>query len=150
MAAYHLTVTEFPIGLLDATDRYFRRRPWRADWVDKAQRWVGDAAAVYGVPPVTLCHTIPAEAAGSGCYLPALGEIRMPKPSVVTLFHEFRHALQHHRPHDTQYRLDPAADPAEDDARAWSLSLFHQVRPRLLATAIETGRVFYITSLDVT
>ena len=100
MAAYHRTVTEFPAPLLDATDRYFRRRPWRADWVDKAQRWVGDAAAVYGLPAITLRHTSPAEAAGSGCYLPAFGEIRMPKPSVVTLFHEFRHALQHHRSHD--------------------------------------------------
>jgi len=149
MAAYHRTVTEYPAPLLEVTDRYFKQRPWRADWVDKAQGWVTDAAEVYGLPGLTLRHTSPAEAAGSGCYLPILGEIRMPKPSVVTLFHEFRHAIQHHRPSDVHYWLDPTAQPAEDDARAWSLSLFHQVRPQLLASAVEAGSVFYIIPEDL-
>ena len=149
MVAYHRAVTELPAPLLDATDRYFRTRPWRADWVEKAQQWVSDAAGIYDLETVALRHTSPRDAAGSGCYLPAHNEIRIPKASVVTLFHEFRHALQHHRPDDPQYRVDRAAPAAEDDARAWSLSLFQQVRPQLLVAAVESGRVFYISTEDL-
>ncbi len=149
MSAYHLSVTDFPPTLIHATDRYFRRRPWRNDWEPKAQAWIDTAADLYELPTITVAHTSTAEAAGSGCYLPARNEIRMPKASVVTLFHEFRHAIQHHQPDETWHRVDPTAPAAEDDARAWSLSLFHQVRPQLLASAVEAGRVFYISPEDL-
>ena len=150
MTAYHQKVTEFPPALLAVTDRYFRCRPWRSDWVTKGNDWIAAAAAVYEMPPITMRHTSTIEAAGSGCYVFANNEIRMPKASVVTLFHEFRHAIQHHQPDELWYRVDETAPPAEDDARAWSLSLFHQVRPQLLASAVEAGRVFYVAPEDLT
>ena len=150
MAAYHLAVATFPETLLTGTDRYFRQRPWRADWVTKAQDWAGGAADSYRIPVPRLRHTSASAALGSGCYLPRYNEIRLPHASVVTLFHELRHALQHHRPDLGWYQVDPTAEAAEDDARAWSLSLFHQVRPDRLAAAVAAGRVFYITPQDLT
>ena len=149
MTAYHHAVTEFPPSLVHATDRYFRRRPWRTDWVTKGQAWLDIAADIYDLPAITLSHTTADEAAGSGCFVPSRSEIRMAKASVVTLFHEFRHAIQHHQPDELWYRVDETAPPIEDDARAWSLSLFHQVRPQLLASAVEAGRVFYISPEDL-
>jgi hypothetical protein len=150
MTAYHHAVADFPPSLIHVTDRYFRRRPWRSDWVTKAQAWLDTAADVYDLPAIGLVLTTRREAAGSGCYLATRNEIRMPKASVVTLFHEFRHAIQHHQPDEVWYRVDETTPAVEDDARAWSLSLFHQVRPQLLASAVEAGRVFYITHEDLT
>lgn len=150
MTAYHIAVAEFPMELLEETDRYFRRRPWRPDWVAKAQEWIDAAADVYNIPAPTLRHTSAATAGGSGCYVGRYNEILMPHASVVTVFHEFRHALQRHIPDVPRFRVDRSAPAAEDDARAWSLSLFHQVRPGRLAAAVAAGRVFYITPEDLT
>ena len=46
-------------------------------------------------------------------------------------------------------RFDPPHLRHEEDARAWSPSLYHQVRPDLLARIVGQGRIFHITTGDL-
>jgi hypothetical protein len=62
-------------------------------------------------------------------------------PSVITLIHETRHALQAKEKGAAMITQD-----VERDARAWSLSLYYQVRPNLLKRLVREGRVFHIYS----
>ena len=80
--------------------------------------------------------------AGSGYYVPATNTIHMAHPSVITYLHEFRHAMQ------AQGFAGEFRD-AEDDARAWSLSLYYSVAPRSLRRLVEAGQVYHLTAEDL-
>lgn len=112
---------------------------WTAVGVDgqweKSRRWLTEVSAVYGVTVPTLHKQ--ARGAGKGYYRADTNSIHMPYPSIVTLLHEFRHAYQHSHPS----RM--VADK-EDDARAWSLSLYYRVAPRTLRRLAAQGRVLYM------
>jgi len=51
--------------------------------------------------------------------------------------HEFRHHYQHHR-HNVEFGA------MEDDARAWSLSLYHTVAPRRFRYLVENNMVIHL------
>ncbi|NPV28347.1 MAG: hypothetical protein HPY58_01565 [Firmicutes bacterium] len=70
-------------------------------------------SALYHIPMPLLFITANC---GSGCYDPAINAIFLPKFSVTTLAHEFRHALQNKKP----IRVWSVAQ-AEEDARGWEL-----------------------------
>ena len=76
------------------------------------------------------------------------GTIMLPPTlSVVTLFHEFRHHMQ---ATGAAVRLDRANEQqAEEDARAWSLSLYYRSRPALFRRAVENGRIYHLTVADL-
>lgn len=122
---------------LDATRRLIRG--WTATDADgqweKSRRWLQEVSLIYGMRTPTL-HKQP-RGAGSGYYRSATNGIYMPFPSIVTLLHEFRHAYQYSHPS----RM--VADK-EDDARAWSLSLYYRVAPRTLRRLATEGRVFFM------
>ena len=143
---YHLRFTNFNQATLDATDAYFRSNPWKGDSAHKlakAQRWVDTVAAIYGIDAPTVAIVEPAECSGMGCYLPTSNQIRLPKVSVTTLLHEFRHAMQHLTPCRMVQAIYGDARH-EEDARAWSLSLFWLVRPDRFARMVSAGRILYV------
>lgn len=102
-------------------------------------KWVGEVTEVYGMMRPVL--TVDPEA-GAGYYLIRRNEIVMSKPSIVTLLHEFRHAMQRQGKAGRQFR------GVEDDARAWSLSLYWLVAPRLLKRLVAEGKILHTTPAD--
>ena len=85
MTAYHHAIADFPPSLIHVTDRYFRRRPWRTDWVTKAQAWLDIAADIYDLPAITLSHTTAAGA--SGMALLDAGSIELKGKSEIVPIH---------------------------------------------------------------
>lgn len=71
---------------------------------------------------------------GGGIYSPSERKITLyHKFSLVTLFHEFRHHLQNEK------KLDLYKNDIEEDARAWSVSLFATALPRSYENAVSKG-----------
>lgn len=110
-----------------------------AGWSAKTDRqrqeamrlWLDQATTIYQIAPVRL--TI----GNDDFYAPLDRKITMSKPSVITLLHEFRHHFQAERP--TLWSGD-----VEEDARAWSLSLYHATAPRTLKALAQANRVFHL------
>lgn len=121
---------------------------WRR--YDEETRWAGMLALVimlscdergYGGRGFKTPAVVRNEHAGHGFYNQLTNEIHMSYPSIITLLHEFRHAMQHQR---------CAGDwrDAEDDARGWSLSLYYLAAPRTLERLVREGRVLHTTIAD--
>lgn len=68
-----------------------------------------------------------------GCYSPIDNIIVLPKYSLVTLLHEFKHALQHHKNKINN----------EEVARGWSISLFYLSSEKAYNNAVRKGLLFY-------
>lgn len=105
--------------------------------LDKMQKWLTAVSMIYRIDKPLLvldAHS------GYGYYHLARHSIHMPYPSVVTLLHEFRHAMQR------KLGAGQGKDP-EDDARAWSLSLYHAVAPQTLARLGSQGAIFFVDDL---
>ena len=79
--------------------------------------------------------------AGFGYYMPSTNEIHMSKPSIVTLLHEFRHAMQ------AQNKAGHWRDE-EHDARGWSLSLYFKIAPRTLKRLVAEQKVLHMSVAD--
>jgi len=77
------------------------------------------------------------EVFGPGRYVVRSHTIEMSHFSVVTLLHEFRHAMQY-RPGIADVRPG-----SEEDARAWSLSLFRLAAPRRFRRMCDAGRIIH-------
>ena len=71
--------------------------------------------------------------AGRGCYNHVLNQIEMPKFSLVTFLHEFKHMLQHKK-HKPQ---------SEVVARGWSLSVFKQASPKHYRRAVRKNLLLF-------
>jgi hypothetical protein len=137
--------------IIDATGFLFDARPSSNGDLAACQRWLAEVSAVYRIPTPGLAVVPPGQCAGSGCYLPATNQILLPKVSVLTLLHEFRHAVQHHRPDLRFLQTGPADGPwFEHDARGWSMSLFRTCQPRLFDRLARQNRIFYVTAGDLT
>jgi hypothetical protein len=105
--------------------------------MDKMHTWLDGASSIYRMEPPRLNLD---RGSGHGCYYPGRNTIHVPYPSVVTLLHEFRHAMQH------QKGAGRGVD-IEDDARAWSLSLYYLVAPRTLTRLGSEGAIFFVNDL---
>lgn len=110
----------------------------------KMNAWLTQGAEIYGIPRPNLIQD---SRAGYGCYQLATNNICMSKPSVITLLHEFRHALQNHQ-RATGFNNDPRQ--VEPDARAWSLSLYYRVAPRSFRRLVAQGSIFFVSTNDLT
>lgn len=98
--------------------------------------WLAQVANIYAIPVPTL--EVSPDAGHNGRYDRLANTIILTKLSFTTLLHEFRHAMQN----NTAGACIPAGATAnwEDDATAWSLSLYYKIAPvtyRKLATAGE-------------
>lgn len=110
----------------------------------KMNKWLTEAAELYQIARPDLIKDV---GAGEGCYLIVENQIRVSKESVVTLLHEFRHALQTHR-RASGFSYNPLR--VETDARAWSLSLYYKVAPRSFRRLVTEGAIYHISVNDLT
>jgi hypothetical protein len=69
-------------------------------------------------------------------YYPSEETIGLPKGSLVSFLHEFRHHMQKHR-------LQANPD-IEEDARGWSISMFAEAEPDYFRAAWEDGRIMFM------
>lgn len=148
MPAYHLVFENLHPRTLAATKRLMDARPHsqsRRKQLALMRTWLQEVSAVYGLKTPAIGFN---KRAGHGIYLPEANTILMPHYSTVTLLHEFRHAMQHHTRRVKVLKLYEG-DPTEEDARAWSLSLYHQVNPRGLRRLVEARKVYHLTLADL-
>jgi hypothetical protein len=121
---------------LDATRRLIRG--WTSVGVDgqweKSRLWLAEVSVIYRMNQPKLKKT---SWAGQGCYEALTNTIHMKYPSITTLLHEFRHAYQFSHPS----RL---VDDVEDDARAWSLSLYYKIAPRTVRRLASQGKILFL------
>lgn len=141
---YHKSFSNLKPEILALADDLFKARPSRLN-EDEAKRlfekWMSQASAMYGVESPKFTWDPMATFAGGGEYRPDTKTMAMSKVSVTTFLHEFRHHLQ--------FEGAPMIDPdIEEDARAWSLSLYYAVRPNLLKKMVQQGRIFHIDHAD--
>ena len=103
-------------------------------------RWIRESSKSYNIASPQLYWGDIADAAGGGFYDSKKNIIVMSptRASLITLMHEFRHTLQ------AAGVPDMISEDKEIDARAWSLSLYYQVRPLLLKKLVLEGKVFHI------
>jgi hypothetical protein len=102
--------------------------------------WVKKASEIYGMeaPKFYLIGGKDGKdgyrATGGGCYIPSHHEIHIfKKASLTTLLHEFRHAMQF------QQNVKKFRNDHEEDARAWSVSLYRLSAPNSYKRAVEKG-----------
>lgn len=136
---YHQRFTRFKPATVNATKVLMRG--WRDATADerltKAKAWVEEVAALYGMRTPQLVLN---PRAGQGHYQPWNNEIHMAYMSIVTLIHEFRHAMQ-------VQRGDGRGRDPEDDARAWSLSLYYRTAPRAFVRLARAGEILFCESV---
>lgn len=110
---------------------------------EKMQEWLNEASRVYGMRPPVLTIDPRAHA---GFYDRGRNEIHMAYPSIVTVMHEFRHAMQKQ---DKATGWDGRWATIEDDARGWSLSIYFRVAPRLFKRLVSEGKILFVTMEDL-
>ena len=145
--AYHTRFTHLHPKVISRTATLVRAKPWAAD--DEAQEYmarefVTDLAAVYGfdVPDVQIRATDSIAFITDGYFDPGTWKIVLPRFSVVTLLHEFRHAMQHADVAGATFWPDRMEN--EHDARAWSCSVFYRAAPRRFRRMAREGRLLYV------
>jgi hypothetical protein len=141
---YHLRFRNFHARALTATQQLLRARPSQLDETGRHEvfrAWVDEISDIYGMERPDLQWDTDADMGGGGFYRAADHSITMSPnhPSVVTLIHETRHALQH-----KQCGAPMITDDVERDARAWSLSLYFRVRPNQFTRLARAGRIFHV------
>lgn len=142
---YHRRFQSFRRGTVEATRQFLNGpRNDRDAFLAGARDWVRTVSAEYNMtPPVIRYEGEAGEAYGYGCYSPADHEIVLRYPSRMTVLHEFRHAMQH-QPGVEMVPSTHGDIQIEEDARAWSMSLFAQARPRLFERLVAEGRVLHV------
>jgi hypothetical protein len=108
-----------------------------------AEIWLMEVCNIYGIKTIPTLEFNPSEggyhSTGGGTYRPANAHITLYKKfSLVTLLHEFRHHMQSTKQGMTLHRNDH-----EEDARAWSVSLFKLATPKMFANAVEKGLLHF-------
>ncbi len=143
MPAYHLHFRRFNHWTLIATEELFASKPWEGtplQQVAKLARWSDRVSDIYNLPAPSVVYFpgLPGEH-GGGAYTPENQVIWLAKPSIITMFHEFRHHMQ----------LARGQKSTEEDARGWSLSLYYRVRPQMFKRLVRQGRVHGMTVRDL-
>lgn len=148
MARYHERFQRLKLDTIMATKALFAHHFYRLTDEEKQRRfeqWLADVSSIYGLPVPSFKLGSEAEAHGSGVYHIISQQIILPKYSIVSLMHEFRHHMQSTLP----VRLPSTLDAIEDDARAWSLSLFYAAKPRLFEKSVREGKIFFVSPEDL-
>ena len=145
---YHRRFTKFHARTLAATEALFAARPSTLTVEARHEaftKWVAEMSDIYRMPAPRLVWNAVADLSGGGFYTAAEHSITMSPnhPSVTTLMHEFRHAMQ------TIDGIPMVDEDIEVDARAWSLSLYFTVRPALFTRLVREGRILHIDPQDL-
>jgi hypothetical protein len=145
---YHKVFTEFNEDAFARTKALFESRPSLQTPEERVvifENWVNDMSDIYNMSRPRFIWDEDTQWAGGGIYRHHDHAIIMSKSrqSVITLIHEFRHALQL-----TKHGEDMKYRDREDDARAWSLSLYYLLKPTLLEKLVREGKVYHIKPED--
>ena len=143
MKQYYETYDDFSEPLREVTGAFLDSNPWRgtdAEKMAKFTKWLRTASEIYDVPEPTLIVR-PMEAAIRGFYQNHLQLIVLYTFSATVLFHEFRHHLQFCGKAGVDIN---DVHMIEHDVRAWSHSLYYQVRPKRFLKAFKEGKVGFI------
>ena len=130
---YHLMFRHIHPKTLDAIRRAKEKGVWRVPEQEGfriLREMFEEISAVYGIPTPSLVksnyehYLIPAERIG------------LPKVSLVSALHEFRHHMQ-------KYGFQHY-DDVEVDARGWSISAFRLALPEDFEKAWKRGRIWFM------
>lgn len=160
MSRYHLRIKKFHPKTLEHTETLMASKPWKQEDavanLDEFEKWLASVSLVYGVeqPSLSISED-PIILMSRGGYFE--NTITLPKFSVMTLMHEYRHHMQFHglSPVALEDRAEwsdeflASASPTEEDARAWSCSLFYKVRPHLFRRSVREGKILYVEAEDL-
>ena len=139
---------EFPVPAIQATRTLISRKPWLGNRdknptqheiavsVCSFLSWIDEVSRAYEIAPPQF-RLGQARPGSLGGYAPAFHTIIMPKFSVITLAHEFRHAWQW----QTKKHID-SVHRAEEDARAWPASLVYIANPEFYMNAVGKDGVY--------
>lgn len=141
---YHVRFTKFHIKTIEATKHLFTLRPsvlTHSERSNAFKEWVDTISEIYDMESPEFYWDEEADYGGGGYYRPLDHSITMSPnhPSIVTLIHETRHALQH-----KEKGAPMITEDIERDARAWSLSLYYKVKPNLFKRLVNEGRILHI------
>lgn len=142
---YHKKFSRFhpkTIRLFKALRLNWSRLDEEQKWL-QMQRFVMGASEIYGMeyPTVKISRF-----AGDGYYSTLENKIFMSKPSIITVVHEFRHAMQMQ---GKARGWSGREIDVEHDARGWSLSLYYKVAPITFRRLVRSGKVFHIEPSDL-
>jgi len=169
--SYHLIFPDIKGSVIQRVKRFIDvDGPWRGtreERIEKYKQLVIDLSAIFDISPAPTCNIVhPQEVSlvGSGIFMPprtddrgrvivgAGGHLALPKGSVVTVLHEFRHGMQHHL--NVQQRGIPSPEREEygpiegglheEDARAWSLSIYYLVDPSRFILGVRRGIIYHL------
>lgn len=131
------------VEVVMATRELVRAKLWRSTMEEQGHaidKWIETVSRSYGIPQTAVRF---APLSVLGAFIPAQGEggmIVMDHFSVVTLLHEYRHAMH--------FLGVDSAPGGEEDARAWSLSLFRLAAPRRFRRMRDMGRLAFLRPVD--
>ena len=130
---YHLMFQDISSQTLEVV-RYVKERGlWSVgeeEGFELLKEMFSKISAVYGFPTPGLIKS------GHEHYLTPLERIGLPRVSLVSALHEYRHHMQKH--HRKRY------EDVEVDARAWSISTFHLALPEDFDSAWRKGLIWYM------
>lgn len=131
---YHLMFPDISSQTLDTVRYIIRDRGlWRVpkeEGFDLLREMFSKISRVYGFPTPGLIES------GHEHYLIPLERIGLPRVSLVSALHEYRHHMQKY--HRKRF------EDVEVDARAWSISTFHLALPEDFDKAWRNGRIWYM------
>lgn len=137
-ARYHEYFTNLHTQTLAIVKEYVNDGLWRVDkdeGFDMMDEMVNDIADVYDMPhprgPIESDHE---------WYRPATETIGLPKPSLVSCLHEFRHHMQ--------YNGKQHYNDKEDDARGWSVSVFKMALPSHFDSAWRRRLIWFLPEYE--
>lgn len=139
---YSTAFKNINVKTIEATKLLPKAGIWKNDVspiqkIQACENWIKAVSEIYEVEvPEFRFDTseVMYQTTGGGHYEPWANRITLfMKFSMVTLLHEFRHHLQHTK-RVTMYKNDN-----EEDARAWSVSLYKLACPKSYQNAVNKG-----------
>jgi len=131
--AYKDKVKNFNSDLLSISRKLIDNKIYRQNKKTQKimmEKWLEKASEIENVD---IPNLILEDEDDAGHYSQLTQTISLPKTSLVTLFHEFRH-------HVLCERQLPST---EKEARSWSVSLFYKISPSLYYQAVKKGILYF-------
>lgn len=137
----------FPDSILVLTKRFMEMHPSRRDTpISVFNIWAHGAALAFEVPEVDVMY-VP-HPAGIGEYKPetqmGIATIRLHKPSMISLFHNFRHHMQA----NSEFNYDSPEHEGQD-AQAWACSLYYVCNKTKFRKAVRKGMIAGVSPADL-
>jgi len=157
---YHKRFKNFNPKTVEATKELFRARPSQLVLEDVEvvfKKWIADISKVYDIPTPDfvweyddlsdigggLCHGLREDENDENSpFYNSVLHIDANRRSITTLIHEYRHHMQF-------MGMNMVDEDVEEDARAWSLSLYYKTRPVLFERLVREGKIFHIDPRDL-